>query len=315
MTESLFIFIVNQKFRSMEEFNAIKRRDFLRNMAVMAGLGLVSSDLVASGLPAKGSKMKLGFVTYQWGKDWDVPTLIKNLSASGIFGVELRVEHKHGVGTELNAEQRKNVKKQFADSPVKIVGMGTNQQYDYPDPTELRKSIDKTKEFILLSRDIGGSGVKVKPNQFRQGITHEKTIEQIGKSLNEIAKYAADYGQQLRLEVHGNETQELPNIKAIMDVADHPNATVCWNCNSQDLIGGGLEYNFNLVKKRFGDICHVRELDDKDYPYQDLMKLFVGIDYKGWVLLECRTDPADKVKALIDQRKIFEGMIKNARNS
>ena len=299
----------------MNEINLIKRRDFLRNAAVLAGLGLVSTDMMAMEMAKKGSRMKLGFVTYLWGKDWDVPTLIKNLSASGIGGVELRVEHKHGVGTELNAAQRKEVKKQFDDSPVKIVGMGTNQQYDYTDPAELRKSIDKTKEFVLLSRDIGGSGVKVKPNQFRQGVPHEKTIEQIGKSLNEIAKYAADFGQQLRLEVHGNETQELPNIKAIMDVASHKNATVCWNCNSQDLIGGGLEYNFNLVKDRFGDICHVRELDDKEYPYQKLMDLFVGIDYKGWVLLECRTDPADKVKALIDQRKIFEGMIKNAQNS
>ena len=40
------------------------------------------------------------------------------------------------------------------------------------------------------------------------------------------------------------------------------------------------------------------------------MKLFVAIDYQGWLLLEARTDPADKVKALIEQRKIFEEMIR-----
>jgi hypothetical protein len=94
-----------------------------------------------------------------------------------------------------------------------------------------------------------------------------------------------------------------------MDVADHPNATVCWNCNAQDLIGEGLETNFNMVKSRFGDICHVRELDDTSYPYQDLMNLFVKNKYAGWVLLECRTDPADKVKALIEQKAIFDKMI------
>ena len=102
----------------------------------------------------------------------------------------------------------------------------------------------------------------------------ERTIEQIGKALNELAQYGANMGQKLRLEVHGNETQELYNIKAIMEVASHPNATVCWNCNQQDLNGAGLEANFDMVKARFGDTCHVRELNDPTYPYQDLMSFF-----------------------------------------
>ena len=75
---------------------------------------------------------------------------------------------------------------------------------------------------------------------FTKEVPHEKTIEQIGKSLNEVGKFAADYGQKIRVEVHGNETQELPNMKAIMDVANHPNVYTCWNCNDEDLIGQGL---------------------------------------------------------------------------
>ncbi|MCX6221307.1 MAG: TIM barrel protein [Bacteroidia bacterium] len=283
------------------------RRIFLKNLGLLTGAMVLPTGQLAFG-KAKKQQMKLGFVTYLWGKDWDQDMLIKNLTASAIHGVELRVEHAHKVSTALTAEERKTVRKKFSDSPVQIIGMGTNQQYDYPEPAKLRESIEQTKAFFQLSHDIGGLGVKVKPNQFRVGIPHEKTIEQIGLALNELAKFGADMGQKLRLEVHGNETQELPNIKAIMDVANHPNATVCWNCNSQDLNGKGLEANFNLVKDRLGDICHVRELDDSTYPYQDLMNLFLKNKYEGWVLLECRTDPADKVKALINQREIFEKM-------
>lgn len=284
------------------------RRDFLKNLGLLTGALMLPTGQLAFAA-GKKPEMKLGFVTYLWGKDWDVDTLIKNLTESKILGVELRVDHAHKVSPALTKEERLAVKKKFLASPVRIVGMGTNQQYDYPEPEKLQKSIDETKEFMLLSRDIGGTGVKVKPNQFRKGVTHEKTIEQIGKALNELAAFGANIGQQLRLEVHGEETQELYNIKAIMDVASHPNATVCWNCNPQDLKGGGLEANFDMVKARFGDICHVRELNDSSYPYQDLMKLFVKNKYKGWVLLECRTDPADKVKALIEQKSIFEKMI------
>ncbi len=257
--------------------------------------------------------MKLGLVTYLWGKDWDAPTLIKNCAAAKIYGVELRVDHKHGVGPSISATQRKEFKKMFADSPVKIVGMGTNQQYDFVDQDKLKKSIEETKEWIKLSKDVGGTGVKVKPNAFHEGVPHEKTIEQIGKALNEVGKFAADYGQKIRVEVHGEETQELPNMKAIMDVADNKNVYTCWNCNDQDLIGGGLEYNFNLVKDRQGDTVHVRELNIGSYPYQDLMNLFVKMNYQDWILLECRTDPADKVKAMIEQREVLDHMINEAK--
>jgi sugar phosphate isomerase/epimerase len=98
-----------------------------------------------------------------------------------------------------------------------------------------------------------------------------------------------------------------------MDAADHPNVGVCWNCNDVDLHGEGLEYNFNLVKDRFGSTLHVRELNTGDYPYQKLFNMLVKMDYAGWILLECRTEPADKVAALIEQNETFKKMVKNAR--
>ncbi|NOX66953.1 MAG: sugar phosphate isomerase/epimerase [Chlorobi bacterium] len=287
----------------------LSRKDFIRNLSLLSGLVVMPGFKYPSSLNSIVGQMNLGFVTYLWGKDWDIPTIIKNLSAAKIYGVELRIDHAHGVTTELSKEERKRVKKQFADSPVQVLGMGTNQRFDYPDKDELKSSIEKTKEYIKLSHDIGGSGVKVKPNGFHKNVPKEKTLEQIGKSLNEVGKFAADHGQKIRLEVHGKGTQQLPNIKTIMDVATNPNVGVCWNSNDTDLDGKGLEYNFNLVKGRFGDTAHVRELNIGDYPYQKLMSLFVQMNYNGWILLECRTNPEDKVKALIEQRKVWEKMI------
>ncbi|GAB3931499.1 sugar phosphate isomerase/epimerase family protein [Larkinella terrae] len=286
--------------------NKINRKTFLEELSLLTGASLLAGPTSAA--LRKKSKMKLGMVTYLWGKDWDVPTLIQNCTTAGIAGAELRVEHAHKVMPDLSAAERQEVKKRFADSPVKLVGLGTNEQYDYPDPERLRKSIERTKEFIRLSADVGGSGVKVKPNQLHKDVPVEKTLEQIGRSLDELAKYAADFGQQLRLEVHGNETQELPNIKTIMDHAPNKNATVCWNSNKQDLNGNGLEYNFNLVKNRLGDTCHVREFNDPTYPYQQFLDLLAKANYKGWVLLECHTNPADKIASLIAQRQLFEKM-------
>ena len=291
------------------------RRDFLKQSIGLGAAAITAGPLgkmLALAGNEPGLKMKLGLVTYLWGRDWDLPTLIANCEKTGILGVELRTQHAHGVESNLNAQQRRDVKKRFDDSPVELVGLGTNFAFHYPEPERLKADIEGAKQYLLLSRDVGGAGVKVKPNDLPKNVPQEKTIEQIGKSLNEIGRFGAEIGRKVRLEVHGG-CAPLPIIKAIMDVADHPNVGVCWNCNSEDLQGQGLEYNFNLVKDRFADIVHIRELNIGDYPYQDLMNLFIGMDYAGWILLEARTNPEDRVKALIEQREVFKQMLAKAQ--
>jgi sugar phosphate isomerase/epimerase len=258
--------------------------------------------------------MRLGLVTYLWGQDWDLPTLIANCEKSGVLGVELRTQHAHGVEANLSAAERRRVKAQFAGSGVTLVGLGTNFDFHHPDKDRLAQSIKGAKDYVKLSHDCGGLGVKVKPNDLPKGVPYEKTIQQIGESLNEVGEFAASYDQKIRVEVHGRGTSPLPVMKAIMDVADHPNVGVCWNSNSQDLDGEGLEYNFNLVRPRFSDTVHIRELNIGDYPYQELIDLFVATDYKGWILLEARTKPDDRVKALIEQRNVFAQMVDRARS-
>ena len=194
------------------------------------------------------------------------------------------------------------------------MGLGTNFAFHYVEQARLRKDIEGAKQYIKLSHDVGGSGVKVKPNDLPRGVPREKTIEQIGKSLNELGRFGAEYGQEIRLEVHGS-CSPLPVIKGIMDVAEHPNVGVCWNCNSQDLQGEGLAYNFNLVKDRFADTVHIREVNVGSYPYQELINLLVGMDYDGWILLEARTNPKDRVKALIEQREVWVRMVAKAHRA
>ena len=287
---------------------SISRREFLHYTAAVPAFAMVAQAY------AQAPAMRLGLCTYLWGKDWDLPAILKNCAATGVPGVELRVEHAHNVSPALTPEQRADVKKQFADSDIVFVGMGTNQAFDSPKPEVLKKSIEETKAYILLSQDCGGSGVKVKPNDFQRNIPHEVTIEQIGKSLNEVAAFGADHGQQIRLEVHGS-CCEPPTIKAIMDVATHPNVKVCWNCNDQDTEGAGFQADFDMLKGRFGDTVHVRELNIGSYPYQDLIANLVKMNYGGWVLLEARTEPADRVAALAEQAKLFQEMVAKAKNA
>ena len=286
------------------------RRSFLQR-SVAAGLGLSLAGPLSAHTLLKKSRMKFGLVTYQWGRDWDLPTLIANCEKAGYLGVELRTEHAHGVETSLTAGQRQEVKKRFADSPVTCVGYGSNFDYHHVDQAELKKSIEGSKEYIKLCSDIGATGIKVKPNALPEEVSKEKTLAQIAASLNEVGRYASDLGQLVRVEVHGRETQKLPNMKAIFEQVTEKSVKICWNSNDQDLLPPGLEANFNSVKKWFGDTVHIRELNEGDYPYQQLMDLFIGMNYKGWILLEARTSPDDRVAAMKEQLEIFNKMTGN----
>lgn len=284
------------------------RRSFLQKSA-LAGVGLSLMDPLSLQAMMKKSKMRLGLVTYLWGKDWDLSTLISMCEETGFYGVELRTQHAHGVETSLSAAQRAELKKRFADSPVNCVGYGSNFEYHSTDPAAVRKNIEETKLYLKLCSDIGASGIKVKPNGLPEEVPKEKTIAQIASSLNEVGQYASDLGQKVRVEVHGKESQKIPNMKAIFEQVSEKSVSMCWNCNDQDLLAPGLEANFHSVKKWFGDTVHIRELNVGDYPYAALMKLFVEMNYQGWILLEARTEPADKRAAMKEQMDVFKTMI------
>ena len=285
------------------------RREFFGLTAGIGVAGLIS-PLVAKA-QAEEVAIAFGLVTYMWGADWDLPTLLANCKKTNCPGVELRTTHAHKVEPELSEQQRADVARRFADSGVTCVGIGSDERFDNPDPAIVKKAIERSKEFIRLSHDIGGSGVKVKPDRFHPNVPQEKTIEQIGKSLNELGEYAAGFGQQVRLEIHG-QCAELPTIKAIMDVATNDNVFLCWNSNKQDLAGDGLQRNFELVRKRFGATCHIHELASPDYPFQDLINLLVKSKWEGWCLMENASKPADRVAAMAAERKLFDAMIKKA---
>lgn len=262
----------------------------------------------SSGQTSEPTPLKLGLVTYNWGKDWDVEELIRHCSETQFLGVELRSTHRHGVEITLGPSEREEVRKRFADSDVELMGLGSACEYHSPDPAVLRKNIEETKQFIRLCHDVGGSGVKVRPNGLPREVPVEKTLQQIGTALNQVASYGADYGIQIRLEVHGQGTSELPHVKTIMDIADHPGNVVCWNCNPQDLQGEGFAHNYDLVKDRMGTV-HIHDLRKDNYPWPDLFARLRVCDapgFTGWTLLEEGSTPADIPAAMRENRIIWE---------
>jgi sugar phosphate isomerase/epimerase len=250
--------------------------------------------------------MQLGLVTYLWGADWDLPTLIKNCQDTGFRGVELRTTHKHGVEPTLNEAQRAEVAKRFGDSQVQLVGLGSICEFQSPDPAVVKKNIEDCKAFIRLCHDIGGGGVKVRPNGLPKEVPVEKTVRQIGEALNEVGEYADGYGVEIRVEVHGHGTNDVPTFKQIMDVAKQDNVKVCWNCNPEDTRSPGLAANFKSLANRLGTV-HIHDLVS-DYPWRELFGLLKAAEFDGWTLLEGETPTADPLRVMKYYKLVWEQM-------
>jgi sugar phosphate isomerase/epimerase len=250
--------------------------------------------------------MKLGIVTYQIAKDWDVPTIIEMCQRVGISGVELRTTHAHGVEIELTADQRQGVRQQFADSGVEIVGLGSAYEYHATEPEIVQGNIDGTIEYARLASDLGCEGIKVRPNglQVKNGIPEEKTLEQIGKALRTCGEACADLGIQIRVEVHGHETCEPVRMRKIIDHADHDNVYLCWNSNPQDVVDGSIEKHFELLKEKVS-LVHINEIHKSEYPWKDLFARLRAEGYEGYVLAEIPDSPEPE-RLLRYYRALFE---------
>jgi sugar phosphate isomerase/epimerase len=264
--------------------NTLSRREFL---AAVAALPVALQPRLAWSADDV-AKFKLGIVTYNVPANWDLPTLLKVCKEVGIAAIECRTTHKHGVEPSLTAEQRKEVKKQFADAGVVFWGCGSVCEYQSTDPAEVKKNIEECKQFVKLVQDIGGKGVKVRPNGLPKDADPEKTFAQIGKALIECGKAAADAGIDIWVEVHGPVTQIPKNMKTIMDACGHKSVGVTWNSNGTDVEKGSVAASFELLKPWIRS-CHINDLENDakgKYPYRELFKLLRGIGYDRYTMCE-----------------------------
>ena len=276
---------------------ALTRRRFLQAAGALAAAGTVPAAGAAPADAARADdkplKFRLGIVTYNIARSWDVPTIVRICKSTGVSPVELRTTHKHGVEPTLSKEERREVRKRFADGGVDIWGCGSVCEFHSPDPEVVKKNIETCKEFVELAADIGGRGVKVRPNGLPKDVPVEKTLEQIGKALIPCGKAAADAGVEIWVEVHGPGTAHPPYIKTIMEACGHPSVGITWNSNPGDVKDKSVAEYFRLLRPWLRS-CHINELYKDElgaYPYRELFRLMRESGYDRVTLCEIGKEP------------------------
>jgi len=282
------------------------RRDFFKVSAVTASTPMLTKGSHSQSKSVQVEEpLHIGLMTYNLAKDWDIDTIIKNCTETKFEHVELRTTHAHGVEVSLTKAQRREVRKKFEDSPIKAISLASAFSYHHDDPKLLREHIEGTKEYTILAHDISAIGIRVFPNAILvdKGIPEERTLEQIGKALAEVGEFAKDYGVEIRVEVHGKGTTNIPRIKKIVDYSRSEHVYVNWNSAANDLLEPGFEANFNMVKDRIRNV-HIHELWNEDYPYRKLFRLLKQAGYKGYCDAEIPSS-SDPVRLMKYYRSLF----------
>ncbi len=264
----------------------ISRRAFLRTTGATTAAGLAAAPTAAAqAQPQKQPlRFRLGIVTYNIAAGWDVPTILKVCRAVGLAAVELRTTHKHGVEPTLTGAQRKEVRARFADAGVAIWGCGTVCEFQSPEPAVVKQNIDTCRRFVELVADLGGRGVKVRPNGLPPKVPVQQTLTQIGKALVPCGEAAAKAGVEIWVEVHGRGTQEPRNMRTIMEACGHRSVGVTWNSNATDVVKGSVSESFKLLRPWIKS-CHINELHS-GYPYRELFRLLRETGYDRVTLAE-----------------------------
>jgi sugar phosphate isomerase/epimerase len=288
-------------------------RRFLFKMCLGMSGGMVFGEKASKAdsllSPSSGGSevFKLGLVTYNLAKDWDIPTLIRNCRETGFEAVELRTTHRHGVELSLSQTQRRDVKQQFSASPVRLLSLGSTCEFHSADTAVVHKNIEETKRFLQLARDVGALGVKVRPNGLPSGVPEEKTLDQIGRALAQCGETARDLGTEVWLEVHGEQTCFPQRIAKIMQSANHPQVGICWNSNPQDVEAGSVRSNFQLLKPWLKN-AHINELWNADYPWKELFRLFREAEYRRYTLAEI-PESSDPIRLMHYYRALWTELV------
>jgi sugar phosphate isomerase/epimerase len=269
------------------------RRRFLE-VAAVAGLAGVNSNraVATGGQKTKPCKFRLGIVTYNIAANWDLATILRVCQSVGLSPVELRTTHKHGVEPALSRSARKEIRHRFADAGIDIWGCGTICELHSPDPIVVARNVEQCKEFIQLAADIGGRGVKVRPNGLPPNVPVEKTLAQIGHALHACGKAAAEAGIEIWLEVHGKGTSHPPHIRTIMQQCGHPSVGLTWNSNATDIKDGSVSEYFRMLQPWVRS-CHINEIYS-GYPYRELFQLLRDAGYDRVTLAEIEGMPDAK---------------------
>ncbi|MBI3985329.1 MAG: TIM barrel protein [Lentisphaerae bacterium] len=238
--------------------------------------------------------MKLSFATLGC-PDWKLDQIVQTAKALGYDGVDLRGIAGEHIGPDETPDERRRIRKLFADAGIEIPCIMGYTKFTWDDPAKLKESVDVGLKYVATARDIGCPMLRVFGGQWSTA-GREESIRRVIEGVKPLVARAEKAGVKIAMETHDDWCKG-ENLKAVLDGIPSPSFGVCWDVANSFLVEP-LEKTYATVKDRLFHV-HYKDVKKTDkgearstLPGQgqvDLKKalrLIAKTGYKGYLAFE-----------------------------
>lgn len=161
--------------------------------------------------------------------DWTLDETIAAMKKYGYAGYEPRPEwgHKGGVELTLTADQRKAIRKRFADEGLAICCIATGVRIAGDDEAERHQHAETLRKYIDLAGDIGAGRVRIFGGAFGGGELRG-IVRRAADTVRPVLDAARDRGVTVCLESHDAWCRS-NMVASVVDAVDHPAFAALWD--------------------------------------------------------------------------------------
>ena len=269
--------------------------------------------------------MQLSFMTWAC-PDWTLTEVLTAALKYGYDSVEPRAEcdQKHGVELEATKKDRKDIRARFEDMGIGMCCIATSCTYSDADPARRLESVDLTKRFVDLAKDVGCAHLRIFGGPTPEGANYPDVKKYVAEAVRAACEHAKGTGVYLCFETHDSYCSSADTLDVIRMV-DHPSAAICWDVMHPFRVGDTIQQAFDNVKDHVRH-CHVHDgirnaagdwdlalMGEGEIPHDEAFKLLAGIGFQGAMSGEWISYlPADEIlphdaAVMREYRKAAEG--------
>lgn len=261
--------------------------------------------------------MKLSFFTLGC-PDWNLETVVKRAVEYGYDGVELRVKGKQHVDVDLTPDERKQVRRLFADNKVEVAALGTYAFFNSDKKEELESNRNGLLKCIDLAVDLGAPFIRSFIGD-PKGLPEEQVIRNTVDYLGQVVQVAESKGITILLENHA--PWKAIRIREVLDKVNHRNLASLLDVHNAILSGEDPIGTYQILRDKVKFI-HVKDAIEKNgehklcltgegsIPLAELVGLLKKDGYQGYLSFEW-----EKMwNAYLDEPEVaFPGYVKYLR--
>jgi fructoselysine 3-epimerase len=260
--------------------------------------------------------MKLSFSTNAFVK-YSARQAVERIAAIGYEGVELLADAPHLYADSVTSVEMSELVDVLGRTGIKVANINANTAMGFyadkfweplfepslanPEPELRRWRIEYTKKCIDLACELGGANVSVTSGKMVSGISPEKSLDILAKSLEEVLNYAETKRVRIGIEYEpGLLIERCEELLALMSRLKSPYLGANLDLGHSHLLGERPE---EVIKALGSSIFHVHLEDIRgskhyhlvpgtgDIDFRKLFTLLNNVGYSGFATVELYTYP------------------------